>query len=55
MAWTAEELRDKAQRCRDLMRVAARDDIRDQLREWADDFDAEARIMEKRGARVGSR
>jgi hypothetical protein len=48
MAWTAEDLRDKAQRCRNLQRVAVSDDIRDQLREWADDFDTEAEMIEER-------
>ena len=38
----AQDLRAKAQRCRDLLRTAVRPDVRDQLREWAKDFDAEA-------------
>ena len=48
MAWTAEDFRDKAERCRVLLRVAVRDDVREQLREWAHDFDAEAEMIEKR-------
>ena len=48
MAWTAEDFRDKAQRCRELLRLAVRDDLRVQLCEWAHDFDAEAEMIEKR-------
>ena len=47
MAWTAQDFRDKAQRCRELLRVAIRDDVREQLREWAADFDAEAERIER--------
>ena len=48
MAWTPQKFRDEAQRCRDLLQVAIRDDVRDQLREWAVDFDAEAEMIEER-------
>jgi hypothetical protein len=41
-----QDLRAKAQRCRDLLRTAVRPDVRDQLREWADDFDVEAEQKE---------
>jgi hypothetical protein len=34
-----------ADRCRELERVAVRDDIREQLRQWAIDFDAEAEAV----------
>ena len=34
--------RAMADRCRELQRIAARDEVRDQLRQWAEDFDAEA-------------
>ncbi len=43
----AQGFRALAQRCRDLLRVAARDDLREQLRQWAEDFDAEADAIEK--------
>ena len=43
---TADDLRAKAQRCRDLLRVAVRQEVRDQLREWAEDFDEEAEAIE---------
>jgi len=35
-----------ADRCRDLQRIAARDEIREQLRQWAEDFETEARAIE---------
>jgi hypothetical protein len=31
-----------ADRCRELARIAVRDDTRRQLRQWADDFEVEA-------------
>ena len=40
-------LRARADRCRELLRVAVRDDIREQLRQWADDFDDEAHALER--------
>ena len=43
----AREFRAMADRCRELQRVAARDDIREQLRQWASDFEAEAEAVEK--------
>jgi len=38
----AKTLRARADRCRELLRVAVRDDIREQLRKWADEFGDEA-------------
>jgi len=35
-------------RCRELQRVAVRDDIRKQLRQWADEFDAEAEALKRK-------
>ena len=43
----ARTLRARADRCRELLRVASRDDIREQLRQWADDFDDEADALER--------
>ena len=42
----AREFRALAGRCRELQRVAVRDDVREQLRQWATDFDAEADAVE---------
>ena len=39
------KLRAIAARCRELGLVAVRDDIREQLRQWAEEFDAEAEAM----------
>ncbi len=38
----AETLRARAERCRELLLVAVRDDIREQLRKWAEEFEEEA-------------
>ncbi len=43
----ANELRAMADRCRELQRIAVRDEVRDQLLQWAADFDAEADEFEK--------
>jgi hypothetical protein len=52
----AQGFRALAERCRELQRVAVRDDIREQLRQWAIDFDAEADAIEKvRGYSATSR
>jgi hypothetical protein len=44
----AQGFRALAQRCRELSRIAARSEIREQLREWVDDFEAEAEAVEGR-------
>lgn len=44
----AQHFRAMAERCREMGRVVARDDVREQLRQWADDFDDEADALEKR-------
>ncbi len=43
----APEFRAMADRCRELLRIAARDEVREQLRQWAEDFDAEADELEQ--------
>jgi hypothetical protein len=43
----AATVRARAQRCRDLLRVAVSDEVRAQLRHWAEEFDAEAEAIEK--------
>jgi hypothetical protein len=43
----AREFRALADRCRDLQRIAVRDEVRQQLRQWAEDFEAEADAVEK--------
>jgi len=57
---TVDEYRAMADRCRELLRVATRDDIRQQLRQWTEDFDAEADTLENEadyssGSREGYR
>ena len=43
----AREFRAMADRCRDLQHVAVRDELREQLRQWAVDFEDEAEAVEK--------
>ena len=43
----AEGFRALAVRCRELARIAGRDDVRQQLGEWVHDFEAEAEAAEK--------
>lgn len=43
----ARQFRALAERCRELQRVADRDDVRDQLRQWVDDFEDEAEALDK--------
>ena len=40
-----------AQRCRDLLRIAVRPEVKEQLREWVEDFEAEAKALEDRRSR----
>ena len=47
-----QEFRAMADRCRELMRIAVRDEVREQLRQWAEDFDAEADDLEQVGGGV---
>jgi hypothetical protein len=44
----AQEFRAQAQRCRELSVVAVRSEVREQLRQWVDDFEAEAKALEGR-------
>ena len=41
------KMRAIAARCRELSRVAVRDDIREQLRQWAEEFDTQADAIER--------
>ena len=43
---TAREFRALADRCRALERIAERDEVRQQLRQWVEDFEAEAKAVE---------
>lgn len=43
----AAGFRALADRCRELTRVAVRDDVRRQLRQWSEDFEAEAEAAEE--------
>ena len=40
-----------AQRCRDLLRIAVRPEVKEQLCEWVEDFEAEAKALEDRRSR----
>ena len=51
----AQDLRDKAQHCRDLLRVAVGHDVRDQLREWAEDFETDADAIERERVKAAER
>jgi len=42
----AREFRALADRCRELERIAVRDEVRQQLRQWVEDFEAEAKAVE---------
>ena len=44
----ARGFRALAQRCRDLSQIAARLELREQLREWVDDLEAEAEAADPR-------
>ena len=48
----AQGFRSLAQRCRELSQIAAGLDVREQLREWIDDFEAEAKAAEGRPPQV---
>ena len=49
----AQASRALAQRCRDLLHVAVRSDVKEQLRQWVDDFD-EAEAMEHKRSPGGA-
>ena len=42
----AQDFREMVQRCHELVRVAVRQEVRDQLRVWAEDFESEAEAIE---------
>jgi len=42
----ADYFREKAQRCRELLRVATAPEVIEQLRLWAREFDAEAAAVD---------
>ena len=43
----ARQFRAMADQCRELQRVTVREDIREQLRQWELDFEAEAKAVDK--------
>jgi hypothetical protein len=47
----AQDFRALAQRCRDLLRIAVRPEVKEQLRQWVDDFEDEAEATEGRRSR----
>ncbi len=49
----AQQYRSMAQRCRELLRVAQRDEVRAQLRQWEQDFEAEAEALEEADVHSG--
>ena len=51
----ARGFRALADRCKELARGAARDDIRQQLRQWAEDFEGEAEAAERRPIETAER
>jgi hypothetical protein len=44
----AQDFRGLAQRCRELLRIAVRPVVKEQLRQWVDDFEDEAEAIEGR-------
>lgn len=48
IAMDARNLRARAQRCWELLRFAVKPEVKEQLREWAEDFEAEAAAKEKK-------
>jgi len=44
----AHNLRARAQRCWELLRLAVKPEVKEQLREWAEDFEAEAAAKERK-------
>ena len=51
----AQDLRALAQRCRELLRVASAPEVKTQLRDWVEDFEAEAEAIERGRPRYGIR
>ena len=49
-----DDMRARARRCRELLRIAVRPEVKDQLREWAEDFEEEAAALEGSRHRVGA-
>jgi hypothetical protein len=49
-----DDMRTRAQRCRELLRIAVRPEVKEQLREWAEDFEEEAAALEGSRQRVGA-
>ena len=49
-----DDMRAKAQRCRELLRIAIRPEVREQLREWAEEFEEEAEALEGRRRRLSA-
>ncbi len=43
----ADYFREKAQRCRELSQIAVLAEVREQLRLWAEEFDAQAEVIER--------
>jgi hypothetical protein len=51
----SKEFQALADRCRELARVAVRNDIREQLLQWIHDFEVEAEAAERAERLIGGR
>jgi hypothetical protein len=49
----ARQYRSMAERCRDLRRIVKNDEVRAQLRQWEQDFEAEAEAVEEAALHSG--
>jgi hypothetical protein len=47
-------MRARAQRCRELLRIAVRPEVKEQLREWAEEFEEDAAALEGSTRRGGA-
>jgi hypothetical protein len=48
------DMRARAQRCRELLRIAVRPEVKEQLREWAEEFEEDAAALEGNTRRGGA-
>ena len=48
------DMRARAKRCRELLRIAVRPEVKEQLREWAEEFEEDAAALEGNTRRGGA-
>jgi len=48
------DMRARAKRCRELLRIAVRPEVKEQLREWAEEFEEDAAALEGGTRRGGA-